>query len=98
MGLVVFISGIASIANPQKGVSAARPAGIVGVVAGTLWIVWAVWVVARMGVTTNEKGVVLRSWVRRRFVGWDEVTGFSFGADIQNPSLRVLISTPMLST
>ena len=98
MGVLVIISGVGSIANPDKGVSSARTAGILGVVAATLWIIWALWIVARMGVKTNDQGVVIRNWVRRRFVGWGEIAGFSFGSDIPNLGLRELFSTPMLST
>ncbi len=98
MGLLIIVEGVATIVNPHKGDSAARLAGIVAVVAGALWTVWAVLIVARMGVTINDKGVVIHSWLRRRYIGWYEIAGFSFGVDLQTPSLRVQFSTPMLST
>lgn len=93
-GLVVIIEGIGAITDPTKSVAV----GIVGVVGGVLWSVWVVSVVARMGVTTNDQGVVVRNWLRRRFVGWNAIAGFSFGADIPNLSLREMLSSPMLST
>src|SRR5579871_5272797 len=36
--------------------------------------------------------------VRRRFVRWDELSGFSFGSDLEHLCVRELLSTPMLST
>jgi len=96
MGLLVTIGGISAVATPPKGGSSL--AGIIGILAGVLVVAWAVGVVARMGVTTDEKGVIVQNWVRRRFVRWDELSGFSFGSDIENLSVREMFSTPMLST
>jgi len=96
MGLLVTTGGISAVANPHKGGSSLP--GIIGILAGVLVVAWAVGIVARMGVNTDETGVMIRNWVRRRFVRWDELSGFSFGSDIENLSVREMFSTPMLST
>jgi hypothetical protein len=100
IGVLVTIGGIGAVAAPPKGGSSL--AGIIGILVGVLVVAWAVGVVARMGVTTGdvrgEKGCIVQNWVRRRFVRWDELSGFSFGSDIENLSVREMFSTPMLST
>jgi hypothetical protein len=96
VGLLVMIEGIGATVDPHKGVSSA--VGIVGILLGVLGVLYGLGVVARMGVTTNNQGVVVRNWVRRRFVRWDEISGFSFGSDLDSLSLREMLSSPTLAT
>jgi hypothetical protein len=95
-GLLVMIEGIGGTVDPHKGVSSA--VGIVGIFLGVLCVLYGLGVVARMGATTNNEGVVVRNWVRRRFVRWEEISGFSFGSDLGILSLREMFSTPVLAT
>jgi Bacterial PH domain len=96
VGLLVMIEGIGATVDPRQGVSSA--VGIVGILLGVLGVLYGLGVVARMGVTTNNQGVVVRNWVRRRFVRWDEISAFSFGSDLDSLSLREMLSSPMLAT
>ncbi len=96
VGLLVMIEGIGATVDPHKGVSSA--VGIVGILLGVLGVLYGVGVVARMGVTTSDQGVLIRNWVRRRFVRWDEIAGFSFGGDLDSLGLREMLSTPTLAT
>jgi hypothetical protein len=98
IGLLAILAGVSDITDPQKGISDARTKGIVWVAFGILVIVWSVKVVARMGLTTSDKGVVIHGWVRRRFVAWNEIAGFSFGSDIPNLTLGERFFSPTLSS
>jgi hypothetical protein len=98
MGMMIIIGAAGGIASPHHGDSAIRFVGIIVTVVGILVIVWAVMIVGRMGVTTDNQGISIQNWLRRRFLGWGQITEFSFGSDLDNLSLREMLSSPMLST
>jgi hypothetical protein len=73
--------------------SSAHLSGILDLIVGIVWIALAV-IWTRRRVTTSETGVVLRNGFRRQFIRWDDISGFCFGSEIQDPTIVDRMATP----
>jgi hypothetical protein len=88
-----FADGAIWFSSRDERISSADFTGVLDVLVGVLWIAMAI-VWARRKVTTSEAGVVVRNGLGRRFIRWDDISGFCFGNEIQSPSTVDRIASP----
>ncbi|HEY5272291.1 MAG TPA: PH domain-containing protein [Acidimicrobiales bacterium] len=50
------------------------------------------------GVERSNDGITVRNWLRTYEIPWQDVSGFTFGDNMTNPSIRESIATPALQT
>jgi hypothetical protein len=72
--------------------------GIAFIVAALLALGWIWLFLTRTGVELSDDGITVRNWLRKYSVPWQEVTGFAFGTNVKNLSIRQSIATPDLQT
>lgn len=93
VGVLFFADAALFFSSRDDRIPSAHLSGILDSILGVVWIVLAVlW--TRRRVTTSETSVVLHNGPRNRFILWNDISGFCFGSEIQDPSLFERTLTP----
>jgi hypothetical protein len=72
--------------------------GLVFIGAAILALGWIWLFLARTGVELSNEGLTVRNWLRTYEIPWQDVSGFAFGDNVNNLSIRESIATPAIQT
>ncbi len=96
--MLILIVGIQGLNGGIHSSLAVKLVGIVVMLFAALGITWSLFGLSQMAVYTSAEGVVVKNWLRRIFIPWEDIREFRFGNLIDDLSVREHLNSPYLQS